>query len=523
MRHVVQLLCGMGRPRESAARCIVILKRVPLPEACLSLTCGHCMKAYCGARMAPADMAVSLQMLDLPPGAEGLAWIVQQGPGQLLLIPGVQPASIAAAAMGDQQALVSLRFTAQQHAAGLQTFADFEDFERAASRATAWPVGKTWQAQLKVAYRRRLDFTEGLILDALESGQLAAFRWLQALCHPIEFEHQAALMTAAATGGHLKILQFLRSGPDPAAWDEDVSSEAAGHLDCLKWLLTQDPPCPCDDRTIARVAFSDNLDALKWLRTLPQIPLDWWTADSLGLGAICRENLEMLKWLRTQDPPCPWARNACVQAAVCGNLEMLRWMRAQEPPCPWDGRCLNAAAGYGHIQMLEWISAQYPICPWGPQSSDAAAARGRLEALEFLHSHGCSVAGSAYCHAARENRRHVLKWLHDHRIPAPSHVPEDGSIFSTPMLMFLGDIGALLPNGLRARLQAARQTFCAFHGLLRWCRSAVSDPSRGAHRAFDYLSDDSSGQELLVLLSRLPLELVSKIAVAADLQHDVFQ
>ena len=91
------------------------------------------------------------------------------------------------------------------------------------------------------------------------------------------------------------------------------------------------------------------------------------------------------------------------------------------------------------------------------------------------------------------------------------------------MLLFLGDIGAPLPADQQARLLVARRAFCTFHGLLRWCRSAVSDPSRGAHCAFDYLSNESAGQELLVLLSKLPSELVTKIAVAARLQHDIFQ
>ena len=58
-----------------------------------------------------------MQMLDLPADGEGLSWIVEQDATQLLLIPGLQPASIAAAAAGDQQALAYLLFTAQHHAA----------------------------------------------------------------------------------------------------------------------------------------------------------------------------------------------------------------------------------------------------------------------------------------------------------------------------------------------------------------------------------------------------------------------
>ena len=55
-------------------------------------------------------------MVDLPPAGEGLSWIVKHDPTRLLLIPDLQPISIAAAAAGDQQALAYLRFTAQHHA-----------------------------------------------------------------------------------------------------------------------------------------------------------------------------------------------------------------------------------------------------------------------------------------------------------------------------------------------------------------------------------------------------------------------
>ena len=43
----------------------------------------------------------------------------------------------------------------------------------------------------------------------------------------------------------------------------------------------------------------------------------------------------------------------------------------------------------------------------------------------------------------------------------------------------------------------------------------------GAHRAYDTLAEDTSGQMLLVRLCMLPPELIGKIAVAAELQHDL--
>ena len=62
-------------------------------------------------------MQCGLQMVELPHGAEVLSWIVNRKPLHLLLIPGLQSASIAAAAAGDQQALSYLCFVAQHSAA----------------------------------------------------------------------------------------------------------------------------------------------------------------------------------------------------------------------------------------------------------------------------------------------------------------------------------------------------------------------------------------------------------------------
>ena len=316
---------------------------------------------------------------------------------------------------------------------------------------------------------------------------------------------------------------FCVQDPDPAPWDVEVSFDAAGNLDCLKWLLTQDPPCPCNDALLFQLVKMGDLDSIKWLRSLPWIPLSWWDGADLIEHAATWGSLDVLKWLRAQDPPCPWTERTCEMAAANDNLDVLQWIRAQKPPCPWDIDCTAAAARHGHMRVLEWLSAQDPPCPWGPESSHGAAAGGHLQALEFLHSHGCSVTSSAYYAAAFGGHRQILRWLQTQKIPVPSHPPSALLAVSAPMLLFLGDISAPLPADRHAELQKARRAFCTFHGLLRWCRSAMSDPSRGAHHAFDYLCNESAGQELLVLLARLPPELVTKIAVAAHLQHGVFQ
>ena len=52
--------------------------------------------------------------------------------------------------------------------------------------------------------------------------------------------------------------------------------------------------------------------------------------------------MEILKWLRSQDPPCPWDEHTCTLAAEGGHLEVLKWLRREG--CPWDMSTWRLAA-----------------------------------------------------------------------------------------------------------------------------------------------------------------------------------
>ena len=88
-------------------------------------------------------------------------------------------------------------------------------------------------------------------------------------------------------------------------------------------------------------------------------------------------------------------------------------------------------------------------------------------------------------------------------------------------MLFMADKGFPLKLEHYELVDSARRSFCAFRGLLRWCRRAVSDATCGAPCAFDFFAAKNAGQDLLVRLSQLPRELVTRIAVAADLQEDI--
>jgi hypothetical protein len=59
-------------------------------------------------------------------------------------------------------------------------------------------------------------------------------------------------------------------------------------------------------------------------------------------GAAKNGHLEVLKWLRSQDPPCPWDKWTCTWAAKNGDLEVLKWLRSrrvEKPPWMVIWRC----------------------------------------------------------------------------------------------------------------------------------------------------------------------------------------
>ncbi len=585
-------------------------------------------------------------MADLPAGSDGLGWIVSHDVSQLLLIPGIQPASIAAAAAGDQQALAYLRFTAQHRAAspGACTLSPLDKLcvEARHSTSDRWEAAlrKTSPQIVNVFNVRRL-FTRQLLDSAAREGILAAIRWLRAICPDVDDSMSLELLLLAAEGGHLEVLKYMWARDDFWRQDKLFPSETAQHPECLKflfadnylesywfdedilavvarhhglaflqwcrdcnlpdewwheglllaaielgdqpmleWLRAQDPPVPWDSTVCRKAAECGNISMLAWLQD-QQPPCPWDESVTAIAAAIADgvRNISTLAWLRNQQPPCPWDESVAAAAAKTANgIETLGWLRGQAAPCPWDSQTCSAAAYSGRLDMLEWLRDQSPPCPWSPacfkaavyrphveilqwlhargcpmnegatltaadcgdlptlqylysigcplhdQCPTVAVQRGRLAVLEWLYKQGCPLTEVLYIWAAQNRQSHMLRFLCSKNVPLPAPFYDwDPFAFRSIRLrhlMFLADIGMELFS--EDEVTQGRKAHCTFHGLVRWCRRAVSDPSRGALRAFDSLAEDMSGQVLLSRLCLLPQELLGKIAVAADLQHDIF-
>ncbi len=537
-----------------------------------------------------------MQMVDIPENGEGLHWISEQDPTQLLLLPGLQPASVAAAAAGDQQALAYLRFTVQYYAAYPEGCIanDLDEgllqaVEAINNDCDDLPVPPLLESdpQLLTVFNDRRECTMQQFVRAVSEGEVGALMWLRAICPCTWTTLDLDLMRTAAAAGQLNIMRYLRSGPNPEYWDEYTTLAALPHLDCLKWLLSTDapggpcryecgflsdiaqdhglpavqwfcanldperelkdpellitaveqgdqpmvewlraqsPPAAWDASTCAEAAAHGNISMLGWLRSQnPPCPWD----DSVTRRAVWGSvSVKTMQWLRAQTPPCPWGPGTCAEAAMRGKLELLIWLRAQDPPCPWDATCAEGAAKQPDVELMQWLSDNQGLSEPSAmlQCAHEAAFYGRLPMLEWLSCYGVPLTGSLYPVAARRNDIRILRFLHGRKVgmPEASLYPMNFAYIRTPMLMYLLDIGMQLSDVQRQHVNEARRTCCLFHGLVRWFRRAVSDPSRKAHLAFDSKAKDRSGQMLLLRLSQLPPELISKIAVAAELQHDIF-
>ena len=149
-------------------------------------------------------------------------------------------------------------------------------------------------------------------------------------------------------------------------WDEKVCSAAAagGQLTVLQWLRSQDPPCPWDERTCYAAARSGHLTVLQWLRSQDP-PCPWDPLESLcdhfDAAMVGRKgglNLTLIQCVRSEEPLCTLHDFFCSDAAALGQLDVLQWLRSQD--CPWNRQVVcNLAAAKGHLSVLQWATSSH--------------------------------------------------------------------------------------------------------------------------------------------------------------------
>ena len=233
---------------------------------------------------------------------------------------------------------------------------DLRESGRILSHTLGWFRWVCDTMEILPGFKERWERVKGAVYEgqlvnyAAFQGSVEVLRWL---IEEKGFELNDKTGWWAGMGGSIEVFEHLSlRGYKFDRWACDAAA-GGGCLEALKYLRGLDPPCPWDEEVCAGAAWGGHLDVLKWARAQePPCPWDWETCAEAAEGG----HLEVLKWARSQDPPCPLSDETCTFAVLGGQLEVLKWLRAQNPPCRWlRSYCRETASQHGHQHIVDWI------------------------------------------------------------------------------------------------------------------------------------------------------------------------
>ncbi len=246
-------------------------------------------------------------MLDIPTSTDGLAWIASSRRDKLLLINGLQPDSIQAAAKGDAQALSHLQATARSDISNTHGLSDhalyYPRTPLSNSESSVYSHMKA-AGYLTETDGQRMDHTIHALSAAVKAGRLAAVQWLRVLCQPVD-PVRAMLMVHAANNGRLQILQYLNRGPNRAPWTSHVAAPRLKDLECIRYVISEGLPCPCAENALFHLVAEGDLATLKGLQAHGNLPM--LHRDMLFQWAACRWHQSVARWLCYLDGSCRWS------------------------------------------------------------------------------------------------------------------------------------------------------------------------------------------------------------------------
>jgi len=175
---------------------------------------------------------------------------------------------------------------------------------------------------------------------------------------------------------------------------------------CSDWVFGEKSFC-------SKVARTNKLELLKWLREEKKCPWDEWTIDA----AAEQGNLEMVKYCLANE--CPMDESACAFAARGGYLECLKYLH-EEVKAPWDSTTAAWAAENGHLHILEYL-VERKNNKYNTLACANAAENGHLDCLKFLHETAKAPwkeRAVKYAHVRKQYE--CLQYLLDNDCPLPS-------------------------------------------------------------------------------------------------------
>jgi len=193
---------------------------------------------------------------------------------------------------------------------------------------------------------------------------------------------------AAAKGGHLHVLQFLRSQHMNAKWNRNTPMKAAerGHLEVLRWAIEN--RCPVDAYTYHGAAMYGHVHILEYLHTT-HAPYDAFAANM----AAQMGHLHVLEWFKEHGYVL-WQDRILQHAARENQIKVLEWACSQpstrfQRATGLTADIMASAAGGGHVEAMQWLRDRGT--DWSAFVSETAAREGKLEALKWLVDKGCPL------------------------------------------------------------------------------------------------------------------------------------
>ena len=267
------------------------------------------------------------------------------------------------------------------------------------------------------------EYTVVTYAKAAEGGHIEVFKCLNANGLSTDFpaEFESSMHMAAARGGHIEMLQYLRGDGLCGPWNDDTFENAAefGQLKVLQFL--HDNECPWSQCTCYYAAYGGHIEVLEWLRSIDDYP---WRTDEVAAGAAIQGHLHVLQWLKAMLTEAGlfhynlFSGKTYAEAAEGGKLDVLRWLHDNR--CPCDERACAYAASKGHLKVLQWLRLDGAVdeegwscsAPWDETACACAASGGHLEVLQWLHDKGCPMEKDTCAwNASQGGHDEVLQWL----------------------------------------------------------------------------------------------------------------
>ena len=163
-----------------------------------------------------------------------------------------------------------------------------------------------------------------------------------------------------------------------------------------------------------RVAETNKLELLKWIREEKKCEWDGWTiCTAANLG-----NLEMVKYCVANKCPTSIDADACGNAAQNFHLECLKYLR-EEAKVPWGWTTAAWAAKNGHLHILEYL-VERKYDGYDEQACDYAAKYGHFDCLKYLHETAKAPWWDTAVRGAHRNKHpDCLQYLLDNNCPLP--------------------------------------------------------------------------------------------------------